>query len=377
MDLHPATTPESASALVAITGVGAVGTFGVGRAALSAALAGGSVAAAPVALAAPGVKALPAVRAAQPRDLPWPELLPGKGLRALNAESRYAIVAATLALRDAGLEASFDDSCAIVVGSQFAGFDDYDRFHLEGLVWGPQRALPTQGINSGANTAAAQLAARYQLRGPNLTFCGRRVSATVALLEAAALVRSGRVRAAVVIGVELWSHHRALGAGRGPDAPPPAEGAAAVVIEWSAAAAGRHRPGALLSGHGQAFGGPETGRAAARRAVAAALVGRGAIDLVVESAGPDLAEQAIERAGARDAVVDPHLRFVSPTAVLGDHAGATGAWQVAAAALALTGEWAATPGLAAPPRRVLVVTADARGAAAAALLERLAAPQEI
>ncbi len=107
---------------------------------------------------------------------------------------------------------------------------------------------PLQAPNASSNVIASTIAIRYGLAGPNLMLCSGAVSGHQALRLGALLLRAGRARRAVVVGVEPVDETvRTLAARRGPAGgghPAPREGAACVILEATA----RPRPGEIVLG---------------------------------------------------------------------------------------------------------------------------------
>ncbi|WP_052443231.1 beta-ketoacyl synthase N-terminal-like domain-containing protein [Streptacidiphilus neutrinimicus] len=198
---------------------------------------------------------------------------------------------------------------------------------------------PLQAPNASSNVIASTLAIRYGLAGPNLMVCSGAVSGHQALYLGALLLRTGRARRAVVVGVEpVDDTVRVLAGRRGsPEGArtEPREGAACVVLE----AAARPSPGEIV-----------LGAVTQHRALDVAAAGRRGSDV---------------------------LRLVSPggspgdvdlSAACGDTYGALGVLQAAAATAWLRERDAA---------RAVLVAGDEEDGWARAELSRLQDPTEV
>jgi 3-oxoacyl-[acyl-carrier-protein] synthase II len=159
-------------------------------------------------------------------------LIGRKGLRYKDRATQLALCAAGDALTDAGLTGGEDgtgvpgDDIAVVVSSNLGNVDTVCRVTSE-IAAGGSVAVSAMDIpNASSNVTAAEVAIRYGLRGPNLTFCNGGTSGLDAIYWALVLLATGRAQRALVIGVEpdnaqaraLTGHDRIL------------DGAAAVVL---------------------------------------------------------------------------------------------------------------------------------------------------
>ena len=146
----------------------------------------------------------------------------------------------------------------------------YQRLLLDGQALRPMTVVRIMG-----NSAAAQIATRFGLRGPNMTYTVACASSAIALGEAMLAIRSGRVDVAIAGGSEAmllpgvlaaWGALRVLSTrqtvsdvamacrpfGAGRSGLVIGEGAAAFVLESAAHARNRGAtPLAWLSGYGQ------------------------------------------------------------------------------------------------------------------------------
>lgn len=170
--------------------------------------------------------------------------LTGRGLRYKDRATKLALCAAAAALADADLPrdpglAVPGESVGVVVSSNFGNVDTIcgamDTLATHGYLGTSPMALPA----TASNVIAAAVAIRFGLRGANLTLCNGPTSGLDAVQWARLLVAAGRVRRALVIGVEPANPAvRHLN----PGDDPLLDGAAAVVVEARDAAAARNAP---------------------------------------------------------------------------------------------------------------------------------------
>lgn len=411
-------------ATVVITGIGTVGSYGSGRAALTAALAGGAAPLTEVDRSA-GYHRPGGARFAGLADgvslAPW--LAAGEARR-MSPPSKYAVAAARMALADAGL-AGVDltapgDSgdTAVILATTFGPASFTERLLRQLFLDSPEGVSPYFFTESVANAPAAQVGIACGARGPNVTIAQREAGALLAVGRAAAEVASGRVSRALAGAVEevtpllhaILDRFGALARGengreerarpldRRRDGYVAAEGATVLVLERAEDA--RRRGAGPLAGvlawvggfdpsataHG--WGAGEEGLARGlRRGLARAGVAREAVDRIVSGASGSRAGDRLE-AGTLRAVWEgaPLPPVVTPKAVTGEHGGGfLGAAVLAAAGAPLGGapdpteldpELEVVPaGGALPPPRTALLTSLAAGGAAAWVV--LAGPEAL
>ncbi len=302
---------------VLVTGVGAVagGVVG-GRQALVAALAGPE-------------PADDARAAARVDDGALGALIDGAEARRLSRACRLVVAACRLALADAGRDDA--EGLGMVVGSEFGDLISTIQFVDGFLQRGPQGLSALLFPNTVMNAMAATATIAVRARELSLTLNAPTVAGELAVARAAALVRAGRVEAALAGGVDapdplVLDVLRELGAEdhrRG-------EGAAFVVLEAEAVARAR---GADVLGeiagaaacalparpHG-------VGRQTRSRAIAAALDDAGtdasAIRRVFVSASGDGPRDRWEAAVLDDALAPHRPSRTVLSSRVGRHAGA-------------------------------------------------------
>ncbi len=192
---------------VVVAGLGVVGPFGCGRAALAAALARGAPAPTTVVEAPAGWRRSRSARRAAlvgPQDLgEW--ISPGAARR-MSPPSRFGVAAAKLALADAGLDAgTLPGTTACVLATSFGPTTFTERLLRQILLEGAEAASPSLFTECVANAPAAQIAIAVGAQGPNITITQREAGPLTALARGAALVSRGQADRALVAVTEEMS----------------------------------------------------------------------------------------------------------------------------------------------------------------------------
>ena len=260
---------------VVVTGIGVIGAFGTGRAALLEGLRAGEPCLAEVDRSA-GYHRPGGARLAALADLSGiAALVPPALARRMSPPARMAVAAMHLALHDAGLPEGADHAATgIVTGTAFGPAWVTEQLLRQILGQGPDQASPALFTESVASASAAQMALAIRARGPNQTLTQREASDLLALGEAARWILDERCERVLVGVVEesipvlhaLLDRFQALARAdaHGPERARPfdrhrngitaAEGAAVFVLESAAAAARRDaHPNCRLLAHGAAF----------------------------------------------------------------------------------------------------------------------------
>ncbi|MFI7314538.1 beta-ketoacyl synthase N-terminal-like domain-containing protein [Streptomyces hygroscopicus] len=213
-----------------------------------------------VGLALPGAATPGALlRRAAPAAGPAPEpfdtavRIGRRGHRYKDRATRLALCAALDALRDAALipadgeEVTVPGDTVGVVASSNLG--NLDTACLTAAAIAERSAMdlsPMSLPNASSNVIASWVAIRHGLRGPNLMLCNGATSGLDAVHWGATLVAAGRVRRAVVIGVE--THNAVVEDLLGRPADELLDGAAALVVEGARWAEARGVPAAAALG---------------------------------------------------------------------------------------------------------------------------------
>ena len=135
------------------------------------------------------------------------KLVPGAKTRRLDRISTWALVAASLALQDAGIDLDAIDRSRIAVlfASGFGCVELTESFYRSAALNGWSGTDPITFPETLANAPACHVALFHGLRGPNLTLGGENFAAEIALLRAASLLRHGQAERALVIAGDALS----------------------------------------------------------------------------------------------------------------------------------------------------------------------------
>ena len=402
---------------VVVTGLGALLGMGAGREALGVALAAGTVGSARID-AKEGLHAADSARTAVligPVD--WSRWISPAEARRMSPPARFAVVAARLAVEDAGFATSPepDPTLSIALSTAFGPSSYTQRVLDQILDDGPATVSPALFTECVANAPASRVGLTLRARGPQHTIVAGEAGPLRALARGAADVKAGRARAAFVGAAEeitplvhaILDRFRALsrpGADGVEQGRPfdrerngfiAAEGAVVLVLESEADARRRDAtvlarvlgttaafdPSAPASGWGT---GVDTLALELRRGMDRHGLAPEDIDLVVSGASGSRAGDRLEARVLRRVWGErPLPPVVAPKATVGEHGGGF----LAAAILAANGQsFAPTPGfrfedpeLGIRPhdgsetgvvRKVLVTTVAAGGAASWIFLER-------
>ena len=136
-------------------------------------------------------------------------------LRRINAYSRLAAIAACLAIKDAGYNASAPlSNMAVIVASGYGASATTFQFLDDVILQGDQFASPIQFSNSVHSSAASHITILLQIQGPCLTVTQFEMSTIAALMNAQTWLSEKRVDAVLLGGVDeinpvlLYRYHR-------------------------------------------------------------------------------------------------------------------------------------------------------------------------
>jgi 3-oxoacyl-[acyl-carrier-protein] synthase II len=182
---------------------------------------------------------------------PWVKPM---AIRRLDWASKFAVVAAAIAMADAGVAAEDRTDMAVVVGTATLGTLPLVSM-LEAIYGpGPETCSASDFPVTVANAAAGQIAILHGLKGPNLTVSQKECSGLAALSAALFLMESGQAERVLVVGTDdypkqHWQILTRLGSlshdpTRGPYSPGQGgviegEGSYALLLETPAAASRR------------------------------------------------------------------------------------------------------------------------------------------
>lgn len=380
---------------LAVTGLGVVGAFGIGRAQFFAALGAASAAQARAFSTQRSVLSdarFEAARVAEVPEFDAAQFLGDKGLRNLDRATKMLVVAAKHALEDAGLKRDGEflgaakERIGVCAATAYGSLDSITEINRVAELEHPRYLNPSRFPNTVINAAAGYVSIWEGLEGPNVTIVDGNCGGADAVLTAETHLGAGRADALLVGGFEVLSEPLYLAfeklglvsegdalsqpgsaASRGTHL---GEGAALLALESLEAARARNANVlAEVIGFGAAFEPPvseaqlvHASDIAVERAVRAALADAGlepsAIELVVCAESGVQSVDAAEEAGLAR-VFGPEVATIAPKALWGETLGAAPALSMAAGLCWLSGTTAAPllRGSLTRPVRTLLVTA--------------------
>lgn len=128
-------------------------------------------------------------------------IVPGVKTRRLDRLSAWALVASSLALRDAGIDLAQVDRSRVAVffATGLGCVELTEAFYLSASANGWAGTDPITFPETLTNSPASHVALFHDLRGPNLTIGSKCFAAESALLQAASLLRHGQADLAIVL----------------------------------------------------------------------------------------------------------------------------------------------------------------------------------
>ena len=182
---------------VVITGVGAVTPLGLGKKQIWSALCDGKSGIKPI--TSFDTSAFEVHFGGEATDFDPAKWFDVKEARRLDRFSQFAVVASIQAIEDAGLKLDgFDQTkIGVVIGSGMGGLHELEAQHTILLNKGPSRISPFMVPKLMVNAAAAQVAIRFGLKGPNYSLVTACTTGVNAIGEAVRIVQ--RVDADIMI----------------------------------------------------------------------------------------------------------------------------------------------------------------------------------
>ena len=127
------------------------------------------------------------------------EWLPPMAARRMSVPSRFAVVAAKMAIQQAKLESSdLGEATAVVVATSFSSSETTEQILRQILLDSPEAISPAAFTESVANAAAAHIAITLGARGANITVTQREAGLPIALARAQAELLHGRTERVLV-----------------------------------------------------------------------------------------------------------------------------------------------------------------------------------
>lgn len=185
-------------------------------------------------------------------------VVPGVKTRRLDRLSAWALVASSLAIKDAGIDlAQLDRSrVAVVFATAFGCIELTEAFYLSAAANGWNRTDPITFPETLASAPASHVSMFHGLRGPNITVSNKYFAGESAIMQAASVIRQGQADLAIALAGDAlartlyaWYEQADLLSpacyGSNPvivDGFIPSEGVAALVMESSASINDRAAP---------------------------------------------------------------------------------------------------------------------------------------
>jgi 3-oxoacyl-[acyl-carrier-protein] synthase II len=359
----------------AITGVGILSSLGIGREPFGRAMRDPSLAPPRTPMASFDASRYPNTTALEVPDFDPTKYLGDKGLRTLDRLTKLSVVAARLALHDAGLKRDnawvepVGERTGIVYSNAYGSLEAISELDRVAVLEDARYINPAKFPNTVSNSAAGYVSIWEDLRALNVTVSDGNCGALDAVACADLFLESDRADALLVGGAEAMSEALFLAFEKLETGDARlGEAAALFVVETveHAKKRGAHVV-AELTGYGTSFDAP-SGEApllypssvALTRAIEAALADAGTreIDLVVAGiAGLAMFDDA-ELKGIRGALGDD-VAIATPKLLVGETLGASGALGICAGAgwLGATPPAALLRGTVRGPVRTFLVTA--------------------
>src|ERR1700683_5283183 len=128
-------------------------------------------------------------------------VVPGLKTRRLDRLSVWALVASSLAIKDAGIDLNQVDRSrvAVVFATAFGCVELTEAFYLSAAANGWNGTDPITFPETLASAPTSHVAMFHQLRGPNITVSNKYFFGESAMIQAASLLRHGQADLAIVL----------------------------------------------------------------------------------------------------------------------------------------------------------------------------------
>lgn len=129
-----------------------------------------------------------------------------KGMRTIDTNTKYALAACELALKDSGFEITDENRacCAVVMGTAFGGIESITGFDIVSRTRGFHALMPMNIVNTVMNAPAGQIAIIYGIRGVNATLSTGDGSSADGIVYCLDAMRTNNLKMALVGGVEQY-----------------------------------------------------------------------------------------------------------------------------------------------------------------------------
>jgi 3-oxoacyl-(acyl-carrier-protein) synthase len=135
------------------------------------------------------------------------EVVPGLKTRRLDRLSVWALVASSLALKDAGIDLNQVDRSrvAVVFATAFGCVELTEAFYLSAAANGWNGTDPITFPETLASAPASHVSMFHGLRGPNITVSNKYFAGESAMIQSASLLRQGQADLAIVLAGDAVS----------------------------------------------------------------------------------------------------------------------------------------------------------------------------
>ncbi|MBM4137669.1 MAG: beta-ketoacyl-[acyl-carrier-protein] synthase family protein, partial [Nitrospira sp.] len=141
------------------------------------------------------------------------EFLGKKGLRELDRSTRLICSSAKLAIDDAKLKITDENtnSIGVSIGTTFGSLHSISQFDREGLIEGPRYVNPSHFPNTVINSPASRISIRFKIKGFNTTISTGFCAGLDAVSYATDFIRLNRADVVLAGGVEELCEETFLG----------------------------------------------------------------------------------------------------------------------------------------------------------------------
>lgn len=140
-------------------------------------------------------------------------LLGKKGLRTLDRSTRLINSAAKLAIEDANLQITEENThlTGVAIGTTFGSLHSIAQFDRDGLIEGPKYVNPSHFPNTVINSPASQISIRFNIKGFNTTISTGFCASLDAISYASDFIKLNRANVVLAGGVEELCEETFLG----------------------------------------------------------------------------------------------------------------------------------------------------------------------
>jgi 3-oxoacyl-[acyl-carrier-protein] synthase II len=187
---------------VVITGLGIIGSNGIGKDAFMEAIFQGVSGIKPISLF--DTSGFKVKSAGEVKDFDPAAFLGSKGLRTLDRSTKLVNSATKLALDDTKLAISEDNTLdiGVVVGNTLGSVYSISEFDRDALTEGPQYVNPALFPNTVINSPASQASIKFNIKGFNTTISTGFSASLDAVKYAVDFLKLGRAKIVLAAGVE-------------------------------------------------------------------------------------------------------------------------------------------------------------------------------